>query len=385
MTQAISLPTETGVIETYRLHEPVQFEVHTNPTCRSVFAAAHVVADPLAENCLGASPVIDWEATLGYRRYLWSLGLGVAEAMDTAQRGMGLDWTATKELIKRSAQDANSGGSPIVCGAGTDQLPASQRHSLKTIVEAYLEQCAWIEQQGARIVIMASRALAAAAYSADDYLRVYETVLDQTRDRVILHWLGPMFDPALAGYWGSQDLDAATTHFLGLLKKLQDKVEGVKVSLLDKDREIALRRELPASIKLFTGDDFNYPELILGDDQGFSHALLGIFDGIAPATSAALAALDRGDKNAFLALLNPTVPLSRHIFQAPTYYYKTGLVFLAYLNGLQSHFRMIGGLESARSVPHLVKLFKLADQAGLLRYGAAERMQRFLNLAGVGD
>jgi Protein of unknown function (DUF993) len=385
MTQAISLPTETGVIETYRLHEPVHFEVHTNPTCRSVFAAAHVVADPLAENCLGASPVIDWEATLGYRRYLWSLGLGVAEAMDTAQRGMGLDWTATKELIKRSAQDAKSSGSPIVCGAGTDQLPASQRHSLKTIVEAYLEQCAWIEQQGARIVIMASRALAAAAYSADDYLRVYETVLDQTRDRVILHWLGPMFDPALAGYWGSQDLDAATTHFLGLLKKLQDKVEGVKVSLLDKDREIALRRELPASIKLFTGDDFNYPELILGDDQGFSHALLGIFDGIAPATSAALAALDRGDKNAFLALLNPTVPLSRHIFQAPTYYYKTGLVFLAYLNGLQSHFRMIGGLESARSVPHLVKLFKLADQAGLLRYGAAERMQRFLNLAGVGD
>jgi hypothetical protein len=385
MTQAISLPTETGVIETYRLHEPVHFEVHTNPTCRSVFAAAHVVADPLAENCLGASPIIDWEATLGYRRYLWSLGLGVAEAMDTAQRGMGLDWTATKELIKRSAQDAKSSGSPIVCGAGTDQLPASQRHSLKTIVEAYLEQCAWIEQQGARIVIMASRALAAAAYSADDYLRVYETVLDQTRDRVILHWLGPMFDPALAGYWGSQDLDAATTHFLGLLKKLQDKVEGVKVSLLDKDREIALRRELPASIKLFTGDDFNYPELILGDDQGFSHALLGIFDGIAPATSAALAALDRGDKNAFLALLNPTVPLSRHIFQAPTYYYKTGLVFLAYLNGLQSHFRMIGGLESARSVPHLVKLFKLADQAGLLRSGAAERMQRFLNLAGVGD
>jgi hypothetical protein len=385
MTQAISLPTETGVIETYRLHEPVHFEVHTNPTCRSVFAAAHVVADPLAENCLGASPIIDWEATLGYRRYLWSLGLGVAEAMDTAQRGMGLDWTATKELIKRSAQDAKSSGSPIVCGAGTDQLPASQRHSLKTIVEAYLEQCAWIEQQGARIVIMASRALAAAAYSADDYLRVYETVLDQTRDRVILHWLGPMFDPALAGYWGSQDLDAATTHFLGLLKKLQDKVEGVKISLLDKDREIALRRELPASIKLFTGDDFNYPELILGDDQGFSHALLGIFDGIAPATSAALAALDRGDKNAFLALLNPTVPLSRHIFQAPTYYYKTGLVFLAYLNGLQSHFRMIGGLESARSVPHLVKLFKLADQAGLLRSGAAERMQRFLNLAGVGD
>lgn len=381
-SQSITLPTETGALETYRLHEAAHFDVHGNPKCRSVFAAAHVVADPLAENCLGAPPVIDWEATLGYRQYLWSLGLGVAEAMDTAQRGMGLDWMATKELIQRSSQDAKSGGSPIVCGAGTDQLPASQPHLLKTIVEAYLEQCAWIEQHGARIVIMASRALAAAAHSPDDYHQVYETVLDQTRNRVILHWLGPMFDPALAGYWGSQDLDSATAHFLSLLTKLQNKVEGVKVSLLDKAREIALRRELPSSVKLFTGDDFNYPELILGDEQGFSHALLGIFDGIAPAASAALAALDQGDKKTFVTLLNPTVPLARHIFQAPTYYYKTGLVFLAYLNGHQSHFRMIGGLESARSVPHLVKLFKLADQAGLLTATAPERMQRFMKLAG---
>jgi hypothetical protein len=384
-SQSITLPTETGALETYRLREPAHFEVHTNPKCRSVFAAVHVVAQPLAENCLGAPPVIDWEATLGYRQYLWSLGLGVADAMDTAQRGMGLDWRATKELIQRSAQDAKSSGSPIVCGAGTDQLPASQRHSLETIVEAYLEQCAWIEQHGARIVIMASRALAVAAHSSDDYHQVYETVLGQIRDRVILHWLGPMFDPTLAGYWGSRDLGSATTHFLSLLKKLQNKVEGVKVSLLDKDREIALRRELPGSVKLFTGDDFNYPELILGDEQGFSHALLGIFDGIAPAASAALAALDQGDKKTFLALLSPTIPLARHIFQAPTYYYKTGLVFLAYLNGHQSHFRMIGGLESARSVPHLVKLFKLADQAGLLTATAPERMRRFLKPAGVGE
>ena len=380
-----SLPTEAGALETYQLHEPAHFEVNTNPKSRSVFAAAHVVADPLAENCLGAPPVIDWEATLGYRRYLWSSGLGVAEAMDTAQRGMGLDWPATKDLIRRSAQDAKTSRFPIVCGAGTDQLPAHQRHSIKAIIEAYLEQCAWIEQHGARIVIMASRALAAAAHAPEDYHQVYETVLDQAADRVILHWLGPMFDPALAGYWGSQDLDLATTHFLSLLKNLQNKVEGVKVSLLDKDREIALRRELPGSVKLFTGDDFNYPELILGDEQGFSHALLGIFDGIAPAASAALAVLDRGDKTTFLALLTPTVPLARHIFQAPTYYYKTGLVFLAYLNGHQSHFRMIGGLESARSVPHLVKLFKLADQAGLLHPEAPDRMQRFLHLAGVGE
>ncbi len=379
---SITLPTETGALETYRLHEPAHFAVHPNPKCRSVFAAAHVVANPLAENCLGAPPIIDWQATLAYRQYLWSLGLGVAEAMDTAQRGMGLDWPATKELIQRSAQAAETSGSPIVCGAGTDQLAAGQHHSLKTIIDAYLEQCAWIEQHGARIVMMASRALAASAHSPRDYHQVYETVLDQTQDRVILHWLGPMFDPALAGYWGSQDLDAATTHFISLLTKLQNKIEGVKVSLLDKDREIALRRQLPATLKLFTGDDFNYPELILGDEQGFSHALLGIFDGIAPAASAALAALDKGDKNTFLALLNPTVPLARHIFQAPTYYYKTGLVFLAYLNGYQSHFRMIGGLESARSILHLSKLFRLADHAGLLGPGAAERMRRFLTLAG---
>ena len=382
-SESITLPTETGALETYRLHEPAHFEVHPSSKCRSVYAAAHVVADPLAENCLRAPPVIDWEATLGYRHYLWSLGLGVAEAMDTAQRGMGLDWAATKELIQRSAQDAKSSGSSIVCGAGTDQLPGRERYSLETIVEAYLEQCAWIEQHGARVVIMASRALAAAARSPEDYYHVYETVLDQTRDRVILHWLGPMFDPALAGYWGSQELDSATKHFLSLLDQLQNKVEGIKVSLLDKDREIALRRELPSSVKLFTGDDFNYPELILGDEQGFSHALLGIFDGIAPAASAALAALEQGDQNTFLALLNPTVPLARHIFQAPTYYYKTGLVFLAYLNGHQSHFRMIGGLESARSAPHLVQLFKLADQAGLLAATACERMQRFLKLVGV--
>jgi Protein of unknown function (DUF993) len=383
MTPSITLPTETGTLETYQLREPAHFAVHANPRSRSVFAAAHLVANPFAENSLGASAAIDWEATLRYRQYLWSLGLGVAEAMDTAQRGMGLDWAATKELIQRVATDAKRSGSPIVCGAGTDQLPATKRHSLNTIIDAYLEQCAWIEHHGARIVVMASRALAASARSPEDYYHVYETVLSQTRDPVILHWLGPMFDPALTGYWGSQDLDSATTYFLTLLQKVQNKVEGIKVSLLDKNREIALRRELPSTVKLFTGDDFNYPELILGDDHGFSHALLGIFDASAPAASAALGALDQGDKNMFLALLNPTVPLSRHVFEAPTYYYKTGLVFLAYLNGHQSHFRMIGGLESARSVLHLSKLFKLADQAGLLRDGAGERMRRFLSLAGI--
>jgi hypothetical protein len=383
MNRSIKLPNELGQLVTYQLREPADFMVHANPKSRLAYAAAHVVADPLAENCLGAPAAIDWEATLRYRHHLWSLGLGVADAMDTAQRGMGLDWAATKELIQRVAQEAKTSGFPIVCGAGTDQLPANQRSPLKTIIDAYLEQCTWIEQHGARIVLMASRALAASAQSPEDYYQVYETILGQTRERVILHWLGPTFDPALAGYWGSQDLDSATTNFLFLLRKLQNKVEGIKVSLLDKDREIAMRRELPEDVKLFTGDDFNYPDLILGDDRGFSHALLGIFDAIASAASAALGALDRGDKHGFLALLNPTVPLARHMFKAPTYYYKTGLVFLAYLNGHQTHFRMIGGLESARSVLHLSQLFKLADQAGLLVDGAVERMQRFLTLAGV--
>src|SRR5260370_31688046 len=294
--RSITLPTATGTLETYQLREPAHFAVHANPRSRSVFAAAPVVADPLAENCLSAPAAIDWDATLHYRRYLWSLGLGVAEAMDTAQRGMGLDWGATKELIQRIATDAKSIGSPIVCGAGTDQLPANQRHSLKTIIDAYLEQCAWIEQYGARIVIMASRALAASAQSPEDYYHAYETVLSQTRDRVILHWLGPMFDPALTGYWGSQDLNSATTNFLTLLRKLQNKVEGIKVSVLDKDREIALRRDLPSTVKLFTGDDFNYPELILSDDHGISHALLGSFDAIAPTASAGLGALTEAHK-----------------------------------------------------------------------------------------
>jgi hypothetical protein len=334
MNRLIKLAARDGRLEKYQLSGSRDFAVCSKIKCRSVLAAAHVVADPLAGNCLGSPAAIDWEATLRYRDYLWSLGLGVAEAMDTAQRGMGLDWFATKELIKKSANASN--GAPIVCGAGTDQLDSTERHSLTTITEAYLEQCAWIEEHGARIVIMASRALAKAARSPEDYCRVYETVVNQTQKQVLLHWLGPMFDPALAGYWGSDNLDRATANFLSLLSKLKDKVDGIKVSLLDKEREITLRRQLPEQIKVFTGDDFNYPELILGDEQGYSHALLGIFDAIAPAASAAFGALDQHDQNRFLDLLNPTIPLARHIFQTPTYHYKTGLVFLAYLNGHQS-------------------------------------------------
>jgi hypothetical protein len=380
----LGLPLKSGELESYRIGPGKNFATVRQIASRKVYAAAHVVADPLAEHWLRA-PAIDWDATLAFREHLWSLGLGVAEAMDTAQRGMGLDWRSSRELIQRSVAAASAGKRPIVCGAGTDQLPAGRVHSLGEIEAAYREQCDWIDGCGGRIVVMASRALAAVARSFDDYLDVYRAVVDRANSPVLLHWLGPMFDPALAGYWGADDLDKATENFLVLLSALGTKVVGVKVSLLDKQREISLRDRLPPGIDLFTGDDFSYPELILGDGKRFSHALLGIFDGIAPAASAAFGALDSGNPDHFLELLDPTVPLSQHIFQEPTYYYKTGLVFLAYLNGFQNHFRMLGGLESARSVPHLSRLFVLADQAGLLANPelAVQRMKAFLKLAGI--
>ena len=382
-TSLIRLPLGNGDLTEYTLQPSRAIATVSEFRCRTAYAAAHVVADPLAENGLGIPAAIDWGATLHLRKHLWSLGFGVAEAMDTAQRGMGLDWTAAKELIRRSCLAASSGKHQIVCGAGTDQL--SNAGSLSDLAAAYEEQCDWIEQWNGQVVIMASRSLAATARSFDDYQQVYSEVVGSCKDRVILHWLGPMFDPALTGYWGSTDLDIATENFLILLNALASKVAGVKISLLDKDREVGIRRRLPPGITLFTGDDFSYPELILGDETGSSHALLGIFDAIAPAASAAFGALDRGDRDGFLQILNPTVPLARHIFQEPTYHYKTGLVFLAYLNGLQTHFRMVGGLESARSVAHMSRLFILADHAGLLldQEMAMERMQRFLALAGV--
>jgi len=382
-TKSIKLPLGDGGLTTYTLQPPRAFATVSKFNCRVAYAAVHVVADPLAENGLGIRPAIDWDATLRFREHLWSLGFGVAEAMDTAQRGMGLEWTAAKELIRRSCLAASSGNHPIVCGAGTDQLSGAQ--SLSDIISAYQEQCAWIERCNGQVVIMASRALAAVARSLEEYHQVYSKIVGSCSDPVILHWLGPMFDPALGGYWGSADLDIATENLLLLLNALASKVAAVKISLLDRDREVGIRRRLPPGIKLFTGDDFSYPELILGDETGFSDALLGILDGIAPAASAAFGALDRGRGDEFLQILTPTVPLAQHIFQEPTFHYKTGLVFLAYLNGLQTHFRMIGGLESARSVPHLSRLFVLADQAGLLsdQELAVERMQRFLALTGV--
>jgi hypothetical protein len=353
---------------------------------RVAYAAAHVVSDPLADLDPTTRTAIDWDATLGYRHHLWSYGLAVAEAMDTAQRGMGLDWAASQELIRRSVQEARAAGGVIACGAGTDHLAPNAGVTLDDVERAYEEQCSFVERHGGRVILMASRALARVARTPDDYLRVYGSILGQIRQPVILHWLGEMFDPQLAGYWGSSDIGDAMATCLAVIGDHQSKIDGIKISLLDAEHEVAMRRQLPAAVKMYTGDDFHYDRLILGDEHGFSHALLGIFDAIAPAASGALQALDAGDPARFRSLLAPTIPLSRHIFQAPTYSYKTGIVFLAYLNGHQSHFRMVGGKESARSVPHLAELYRLADAAGLLVDAdlAAERMRRVLLVAGIG-
>jgi len=387
MAAALSLPRADGALEAYETRgAPRDWSRPPGPIAsRVAYAAAHVVCDPLADVDPTTQVAIDWDATLRYRHHLWSYGLAVAEAMDTAQRGMGLDWAASKDLIRRSLAEARATGGVIACGAGTDHLAPGGRATLDDVERAYAEQCSFIEAHGGRVILMASRALARAARTPDDYLRVYGAILRQVSQPVILHWLGEMFDPQLAGYWGSSDGDAAMELCLALIREHRSKIDGVKISLLDAEREIAMRRRLPAPVAMYTGDDFHYDRLILGDEEGFSHALLGIFDAIAPAASGALQALDAGDVASFLSILAPTVPLSRHIFQAPTYSYKTGIVFLAYVNGHQVHFRMIGGKESARSLPHLAELYRLADAAGLLLDAdlAADRMRRLLLAAGV--
>jgi hypothetical protein len=343
---------------------------------RVAFAAAHVVVDPLAD-----SEAIDWDATLAYRRMLWSYGFGVAEAMDTAQRGMGLDWTRAQELIRRSVSAARTANGLIACGAGTDHLDPHVPPTLDDVIHAYEQQCEFVEACGGRIILMASRALAACAQTPDDYRRVYGRILKQTEEPVILHWLGDMFDPALAGYWGFTDPHDAMRACLSVFEAHPGKVDGIKISLLDAALEIEMRGLLPAGVRMYTGDDFGYADLILGG----SDALLGIFDAIAPAASAALQALDRGDVDEYTRVLGPTVPLSRTIFETPTYNYKTGIVFLAWLNGYQRHFRMIGGKESARSVIHLSRVLMQAADAGLLTDPdlACQRMKLFLAQAGV--
>lgn len=384
-TTTVTIPLADGSLERHSLGEPAHFERPTSQlTSRRAFAAAHVVADPLAENTPASGAHIDWEATLAFRRHLWSWGLPVAEAMDTAQRGMGLDWHATRELITRSVTEARSVGGEIACGANTDQLPDGPA-AMEQIVGAYHEQIDLIEGLGGQAVVMASRHLAALADGPDDYHRAYAEVLGHLSGKAIVHWLGDMFDPALAGYWGSSDLDTASDAFISVIAENREKVDGVKLSLLDRDREVELRRRLPDGVRMYTGDDFDYPTTIRGDGERHSDAFLGAFDLIAPAASAAIQALDSGEVDQFDKVLAPTLPLSRHVFSQPTYYYKTGVVFMAYLCGHQDHFRMVNGLESARSVVHLSRQLVLADEAGLLPDPelAAHRMGLVLELAGI--
>jgi hypothetical protein len=387
MPAPLTLPRADGTLAPYTLSGRAPVAAPPGPiTSRIGMAAVHVVADPLAAINPTLDVAVDWDATLRFRHHVWSLGLAVAEAMDTAQRGMGFDWAAAKELIKRSVAESKTvPGAVLASGAGTDHLEPGPRVTIADVEAAYEEQCAWIEGCGGRIILMASRALAACAKSPDDYVKVYGRILSQARQPVIVHWLGEMFDPALAGYWGSPDRDRQVETLLAIVGEYAPKIDGVKISLLDQQREIAMRRRFPPTVRMYTGDDFDYPTTIGGDAHGYSDALLGIFDVIAPAASAALHALDRGDRPEFERILAPTLTLSRHLFGAPTRFYKTGVVFAAWLNGHQAHFRMVGGLESARSIVHVSEQFRLMDAAGLLRDPelAATRMRRLLAVAGI--
>ncbi len=385
-SQSLRLPKADRSIETYQLAASRSFPAKLSGTLNRVaFSAAHVVVDPFADVDPWLSAAIDWDRTIAFREHIWDLGLGVAEAMDTAQRGMGLDWPTSLELIQRSVAAAKPRGALVFSGAGTDHLPVEDAKSLDNVIAAYEQQIEAIEKAGGRIILMASRALAKLGKSPDDYAKVYDRVLSQVREPVIIHWLGDMFDPALAGYWGTSDLDAAMDVAVDIVNRNAAKIDGIKISLLDKQREIDMRRRLDPNVKMYTGDDFNYAELIAGDQQGYSHALLGIFDAIAPAASYALSRLAAGDEAGFHDVLGPTVPLSRHIFKAPTRFYKTGIVFMAWLNGHQDHFTMVGGQESTRSTLHFAELFRLADQAGLLAHPelATQRMKALLATRGI--
>ncbi|MEO6607068.1 MAG: dihydrodipicolinate synthase family protein [Aestuariivirga sp.] len=374
----INLPDASGKLSPFKLTtEPLKAKTPKATFNRVAFAAAHVVADPVKGG-------VDWKGTIAYRRHLLGLGFGIAEAMDTSQRGMGLDWPVALELVKRSLADAGNKSSLIYSGCGTDHLDPADAKNLDDVIKAYETQLHAIQKLGGRIIMMASRALVRVAKSPDDYVKVYNRILSQADHPVVLHWLGPMFDPALKGYWGTEEFAPAMATSLAMIKDNVAKVDGIKISLLDAKKEVTMRRLIPDGVKMYTGDDFNYAELIAGDKKGFSHALLGIFDAIGPAASLALTALAKGNVDKFHKLLEPTVPLSRLIFSAPTQYYKTGIVFLAWLNGHQDHFVMVAGAQSARSLSYFVEVFKLAEKAGLLAKPdlAAKRMKQLLAICG---
>ncbi|MDW5312583.1 dihydrodipicolinate synthase family protein [Rhizobium sp. PL01] len=387
MSATLSLPRADGSLEIYRLTGTPIAQPQTVPVFnRIAYAAAHIVSDPLRDLDPWGRPAIDWERTMAFRHHLWALGFKIAEAMDTSQRGMGLDWAGAQELIRRSLTEARTvPGADLACGAGTDHLAPADTRSLDDVIRAYETQIGFVEKEDGRSIMMASRALARIATSPDDYRKVYGRILSQTKDKVVLHWLGDMFDPQLKGYWGAEDFNTALDTVLSIIDENKAKVEGIKISLLDNACEVALRNRLPDGVLCFTGDDFNYAELIEGDGEKYSHALLGIFDAVAPSASKALASLANGDVATFRAVIEPTVPLSRKIFEAPTQYYKAGVVFLAWMNGHQRHFTMPAGMQSARGVLHYADIFRLADKANVLDMPdmAAERMKAFMVTQGV--
>jgi hypothetical protein len=381
----VTAPTADGGLEQLPLFPASTFtKPEAAPRARRLLAAAHVVADPLSGGP-SAPDRIDLEATLAFRRHLWSWGIGVADAMDTAQRGMGLSWDVAKELIARSIEEARACDGDLVIGAQTDHLETGSARSIDDVVAAYEEQIGFVEDLGGRVVVMASRELARIAAGPDDYHHVYGSILSQLREPTIIHWLGDVFDPALAGYWGSDDLDRAMDVLLEVIRDNVDHVEGIKLSLLDQRRELVMRERLPAGVRLFTGDDFDYPVLIRGDGERSSDALLGALDAIAPAAATALGVLAEGDGDRFEEILEPTLPLARTIFEHPTYHYKVGLQLVSYLNGRQSHFRMLGGMESQRSTVHLARVYRYAGEARLLEDPelAASRMRGLLEAAGI--
>ncbi len=385
----LTLPTYDGTLAPYALQgTPLIPRAPRVALTRTAFAAAHVISDPLAERSpWDTRPAVDWDATLAFRVGLWDQGLGLAEAMDTAQRGMGVDWATARELITRTmrAAKAHPLAPRVACGAGTDHVALADLRDAAAIRSAYETQAEVIEAAGGQLILMASRAFTAIGADQATYHTVYRHLIDGARDPVVLHWLGDMFDPALAGYWGSHDVATASDFVLRLIAENPAKVDGIKISLLNQAHEEAFRARLPKGVRLYTGDDFNYADLIAGDGAHYSHALLGIFAAIAPAASQALEALALGDMATYHRLLAPTVPLSREIFKAPTRFYKAGIAFLSWLNGTQRHFIMPAGLQSSREITHYAQVFRLADQAGLLTKPdlAEHRMATLLALHGM--
>lgn len=383
----LTLPDDKASLRSYTLIGTQTPRPKSSPQFnRIAYAAAHVVSDPLKDTRPWNDPAIDWEATMAFRHHLWGLGFRVAEAMDTSQRGMGLNWAGAQELIRRSLAEARTvTGADLASGAGTDHLDPAEAKNLEDVVKAYETQAGFIEKHGGRFILMASRALARIAKSPDDYAKVYGRILAQAREKVVLHWLGDMFDPQLKAYWGSERFEDALNTVIGIIEANRDKVEGIKISLLEERYELALRNRLPEGVLCFTGDDFNYAPLIEGDGNRHSHALLGIFDAVAPQASAAMTALANGDTRRFRAIIEPTVPLSRKIFEAPTQYYKAGIVFLAWLNGHQTHFTMPAGMQSTRGILHYADIFRLADQANVLDRPdlATRRMKKLLAIYGI--